>query len=343
MVLGRDLPLKILISSGYWSIFELINVRMQNWFYINLPSETEIRYLGYFFAYGTVIPAILVVREALKDFIEIRSERKKVQLKNYPFYAITIGALTFFLLLLYPSYFFPFAWLSPLLILDGTNYIFGYSSFYYEIKEGEYSNIVATLISGLICGFLWEFWNFWAVAKWVYTVPFFENYKVFEMPLAGYLGFAFFALGTVSFVNFLEGMRAKKGKEFLALFIALCLFTFPLIDRYTVFSYVAKIEDLYFLDKQKMEILKEKGVRTSIGVERSLLDQTEIERLELIHLKGLGLKNLKKLEKYGIGSCEKLSKLTEEDFSSIIGEKNKRRIRIYLKAARIKATSQERP
>jgi hypothetical protein len=46
----------------------------------------------------------------------------------------------------------------------------------------------------LVCGVLWEFWNYWAIAKWTYTVPFFGNIKLFEMPVLGFLGFPPFAV-----------------------------------------------------------------------------------------------------------------------------------------------------
>ncbi len=45
-----------------------------------------------------------------------------------------------------------------------------------------------------ICGGLWEFWNFWARAKWIYTVPILGDIKIFEMPVLGYFGFPPFAL-----------------------------------------------------------------------------------------------------------------------------------------------------
>jgi len=41
---------------------------------------------------------------------------------------------------------------------------------------------------------LWEFWNYWALTKWTYTVPFFGNVKIFEMPVLGFLGFPPFAV-----------------------------------------------------------------------------------------------------------------------------------------------------
>jgi hypothetical protein len=41
---------------------------------------------------------------------------------------------------------------------------------------------------------LWEFWNYWARAKWHYAVPIMEQLKIFEMPVPGYLGFPAFAV-----------------------------------------------------------------------------------------------------------------------------------------------------
>ena len=51
---------------------------------------------------------------------------------------------------------------------------------------------LAAFAGGLTCGFLWEFWNYWALAKWVYDLPFLgalQHVKYFEMPFPGLLGF----------------------------------------------------------------------------------------------------------------------------------------------------------
>jgi len=50
------------------------------------------------------------------------------------------------------------------------------------------------LAAGLVCGFLWEFFNYWAISKWTYTVPYLGNVKIFEMPVLGFLGFPPFAV-----------------------------------------------------------------------------------------------------------------------------------------------------
>ena len=48
----------------------------------------------------------------------------------------------------------------------------------------------------MICGLLWECWNFWARSKWVYEIPFFDWAPIFEMPVAGFLGFPPFAVAS---------------------------------------------------------------------------------------------------------------------------------------------------
>jgi len=50
------------------------------------------------------------------------------------------------------------------------------------------------MVSGLVCGVFWEFWNYWATARWLYIFPILQGWKIFEMPLPGFLGFPAFAV-----------------------------------------------------------------------------------------------------------------------------------------------------
>jgi hypothetical protein len=61
-------------------------------------------------------------------------------------------------------------------------------------------------LSGLLCGVLWEFWNFWSRSKWHYTVPIMEHLKIFEMPLPGYLGFPAFAFECFTMYVFVRAL-----------------------------------------------------------------------------------------------------------------------------------------
>ena len=69
-------------------------------------------------------------------------------------------------------------------------------------------------LSGLLCGVLWEFWNYWARAKWHYTVPIMENLKLFEMPVPGYLGFPAFAIECFTMYVFVRALVTYVGSGF---------------------------------------------------------------------------------------------------------------------------------
>jgi hypothetical protein len=64
-------------------------------------------------------------------------------------------------------------------------------------QAGWYGRTLAAFAGGLTCGLLWEFWNYWALAKWTYHLPFlggWENVRYFEMPLIGLIGFIPFGI-----------------------------------------------------------------------------------------------------------------------------------------------------
>ena len=334
-ILNRYLPFLIIISSGYWCLFELINIRLQNWFYINLPPEVSYRYLGYLLGFGTVVPAIYLTREAVQSVLG-KVRVKSIYIPHYSLYALITGGIALALTVALPEYCFALAWVFAFLLCDGINYLRGYNSFMGNFHEGHMEQFVSTILSGLICGFLWEFWNYWSLTKWVYSVPFFERGKVFEMPLAGYVGFLIFSLGTIAFKNFLDGTGTKAPWRSFVLIISIVCSSvaFPLIDSYTVFSYTPKTKELTFLQTDTADFLRERKVYTGYEIDPQFLKKEERRSLELMQLKGLGYKNLSLLKQTGIHSIEDFSKVDEVALSVILKEKNMRRVRIYLNAAK---------
>jgi hypothetical protein len=108
---------------------------------------------------------------------------------------MAIGALMLTWPIVWPSpYLAAPVWLGFILLLDPINAHAAHESLLADTRAGRYDRLVNLSVAGLICGLIWEFWNYWARAKWIYTVPIMPNIKLFEMPLAGYLGFPAFAL-----------------------------------------------------------------------------------------------------------------------------------------------------
>lgn len=186
-------------SFACWLIFEAYNLHLQNWQYIGLPENIVERYFGYFWAFATIFPGVLLTSE----WIDISGIFNKLRVRTFTFrkttlYIImTIGVLFLVVPILAPQeiavYLFGPVWIGFVFLIDPINYFIGAKSLFRELENGRLNKLFSLFLSGTICGFLWEFWNYWAAAKWLYTLPFLNEPKIFEMPLFGFLGFLPFA------------------------------------------------------------------------------------------------------------------------------------------------------
>ena len=88
-------------------------------------------------------------------------------------------------------------WVALIFLLDPINHWLGGPSILQDWRQGRWGRWIALMLGGATCGLCWEFWNYWAVAKWTYQLPFLgdlERHKIFEMPWLGFLGFLPFAV-----------------------------------------------------------------------------------------------------------------------------------------------------
>lgn len=202
-------------SAFIWFIFEIANLRLQNWQYMFIPSDRSLRWTGYLLAYASVLPGLFETTELLGAAglaAKARCPRLRVTpelLKRL----IIAGAAALILPLVLPRYFFALIWLAFTLLLEPLNYRIGLRSLLRDMEEGNPQKLYQLLAGGVVCGFLWEFWNAGAGAKWIYTVPFAGNIKLFEMPAAGYIGFPLFAVECYAMYNFISYLRRGKSWE----------------------------------------------------------------------------------------------------------------------------------
>ena len=187
---GLNLHLKLMaISVPLWWWFELVNTRTGDWIYVLTHDYSPFWYaLMSSLAYSTVVPALhaawrlTIGQTALAEIREPGNRKASIV-------EIVAGTAALVALFAFPDIFFPFVWLAPFLILDGLVGYGGGRSLVADLVRGEWRLPAGIGLGGLICGLLWEFWNFWSTPKWVYDVPFFDFLKVFEMPLMGYIGY----------------------------------------------------------------------------------------------------------------------------------------------------------
>ena len=207
--------LLIFFSFLFWLFFEILNLRIANWYYIG-PFFHPIGMIIFgIFTFGTVLPIILVTYELLDSlnfWRNLRFPRWKWWGRPKYFW-ISIGIIMLILPLSWPKYFFWTIWQSLIFILDPIVESNGGKSLFQELREGKARTFCLLLLTGLITGILWEFWNYWAELKWQYTVPLIPQWKIFEMPLLGYLvGFSFFAPECYLFYQLLQCRLLKRGE-----------------------------------------------------------------------------------------------------------------------------------
>ena len=94
----------------------------------------------------------------------------------------------------WPDYLFPLLWISPFLILISVMTLFGENHVFYAIASGDWRVVISSALAAFICGCFWEMWNFYSLAKSVYSVPFVHRFEIFEMPILGYAGYLPFGL-----------------------------------------------------------------------------------------------------------------------------------------------------
>lgn len=176
-----------------WSLFELVNFRLGNWAYVGLPQQTPARWAGYVLAFATVTPALLETADLLDGGVR-RDFAVRPHFRSGRTLFWIIGAASLVLPMVWPRIFYPFIWGAPFFLLDPLNDRWGAPSLLSDWRSGRMRRWVLLMGAGLVCGGLWEFCNSLASAHWIYSIPGMEEWKLFEMPVLGYLGFLPFAL-----------------------------------------------------------------------------------------------------------------------------------------------------
>jgi hypothetical protein len=216
----REFAFLAVASIPLWLVFEFFNLFLDNWHYVGLPENRWLRALGYGWAFATIWPAIFEGADLMSVWRGSASRRglpmtnaasRKVSDPDPRWLsgAIVVGLLMLAWPIVYPSrYLAAPVWLGFILVLDPINWRLGEESLVGDLYDPAAGGIriVNLMLSGFLCGVVWEFLNYWSRAKWHYTVPIMENVKIFEMPLPGYFGFPAFALECFTMYVFVRAL-----------------------------------------------------------------------------------------------------------------------------------------
>ena len=191
-----------------------------------------------------VVPAVLLPARLLERLgVGRRLAARPVRVGPADLRAsVALGCAALALTLLFPTVLHPLTWGAVWLIAEPVLYqrspdrsLFG------DVARGEWGRIVRLMAAGLFAGALWESFNHLARGKWIYTVPFLEDVKLFEMPPIGFLGFPLFALEVWSLYQLLA--RRPRAATVVPS-VAFAVLVLAGMDRWTVSSTTPRLADL---------------------------------------------------------------------------------------------------
>ncbi|MFP4194733.1 MAG: hypothetical protein ACLFMN_05470 [Desulfobacterales bacterium] len=205
-------------SSVFWWFFEYLNRFVGNWYYVGVEMPGPGQYIVYAtLCFATVLPAVWSTAELLGSFSFFKKAYKNflVISPGNPRLLATavlgIGAAGLFFLGVFPNALYPLLWVSPLLIIVCFQVIDGMRHIFSPVRQGDWSSLVCFATAALVCGFFWEMWNYYSLARWEYSVPFVHGFKIFEMPLLGYAGYLPFGLECAAVGGILREIVSGRG------------------------------------------------------------------------------------------------------------------------------------
>ncbi len=208
-----------LISAPVWWIFELLNLRTQNWTYLGVEIFSPLEYAFWTtLSFTTVIPAVFGSAELFASFDVVKRLQRGPVIgteKRTTLTFFVLGWVMLALMLFRPQIFFPFIWLSLYFILEPVNIWLGNRSLAHWTRNGDWRPVIALWLGVLLTAFFWEMWNYFSYPKWIYHVAWGDWLHVFEMPLLGYGGYLPFALELYALYHWVSGLFGDKATDYV--------------------------------------------------------------------------------------------------------------------------------
>jgi hypothetical protein len=209
----RELAAMLFWSVPFWYLFELADIRLEDWYYVFVLHTSWLQEAVGMLAFATVLPACFLHAELLTGSRWASRARCRRWRISQPLQAglLIFGVAATAGPLLWPRQAFPLIWFAPFALASVPNYRLHAQSLLADLEAGRPGRLYRLLVGGMLAGAVWEGLNYWARCKWIYTVPGFETAKVFEMPIPGFFGFPVFAVSAFSGYSLL--CRLVRGKR----------------------------------------------------------------------------------------------------------------------------------
>ena len=199
-------------SSLFWWFFEYLNRYVWNWYYQGVSQMSAAEYTFYAtVCFSSVLPAVTATAALLHTFAPFRDARfadmrwkPKVRTAGGAAFFASVSALGLCGIVFFPQYAFPLLWLSPLMAFLLVQILLGEPCVLDRLHDGNWAFVFRFAAAALVCGLAWETWNYYAVAKWVYAVPWVHRFQIWEMPVVGFAGYLPFGVECAAVTAWIE-------------------------------------------------------------------------------------------------------------------------------------------
>jgi len=312
----------------FWDVFELLDLRLRNWWYVGVPRTPLGGAAFSAICFATVLPA---VRLGLAAISPSRDAGVAVAVAAPRSARVLLAAFlaSLALVLAFPRIAFPLAW--ALLW-------FGFEaelarrrddeprlpSPLQAFRGGDRRVFFRLLALALPLGLVWESLNSGAARGWIYTVPGFESHKLFEMPLPGYLGYFPFLLACGAALALLDRTTARlRGVPAAVMLLAIAGFHWKADGfgrRATTISVAPRMADARTLPPSDLEWLQRAGLDTPRDVLRSTRAiPVRLRQLaEVADVGQMGVPWAERLARAGVRSRAMLASADPERLSTVL-------------------------
>jgi len=204
-------------SAVFWWFFEYLNRFVQTWYYVGERFGPWEYFWYATLPFATVLPAVLSTGDLIQSFAGFRRAFGRMQpLSGFdhpllPWGVLAAAAAGLAAIGVWPSVFHSLVWVAPLLIIVSLKGLRREAHPLQDLAGTDWTGLVSAALAALVCGFFWEMWNFYSLAKWKYSIPLVHRFEIFEMPVLGYAGYLPFGLECAVVADLLGTLLKRDG------------------------------------------------------------------------------------------------------------------------------------
>jgi hypothetical protein len=200
-------------SVAFCSLLELLNLRLDAWYYLYEPATLSVRWTGRAFGWAALLPALFTTAELLRHaglFSGIKAEPLEVSRRLIKGFYLS-GAAMLLLALALPGFFRPLACAALIPLAEALNFRIGLPSLLRDWAAGMPGRTLRLACSGVISGLAWSCLNMASGSRW--ELPPAAGPALFGLSFPVYIVCAFLAVQAYSLSSLASWLNGGRTWE----------------------------------------------------------------------------------------------------------------------------------